>query len=133
MANVLVFPRMPHAPEQRRQPDRRRLPRGGRRASDRSGYAPLVLLVDEDAEAGEACEAILLKLRFAVAPARNVEEALRILTGLRPDVIVARSADAARLRMEVPGHIPVVAADEALNADALVEQVRVTLRSRKRI
>jgi hypothetical protein len=133
MANVLVFPRMPHAPEQRRQPDRRRLPRGGRRAADRSGYAPLVLLVDEDAEAGEACEAILLKLRFAVAPARNVADALKILTGLRPDVIVARSADAARLRMEVPGHIPVVAADETVKGDALVEKVRATLRSRKRI
>ena len=74
---------MPGAPDQRRGPDRRSRPRGGRRVEDKTGYAPLVLLVDEDAASGERCEAILAKLHFAVAPARSVEEALRVMSATR--------------------------------------------------
>lgn len=123
---------MPHTPEHRRGPDRRRLPRGGRRATDRAGYAPLVLLVDDDADNGNRCEAILSKLRFAVAPARGIDEALRIMTGVHPDLIVARSADAARLRAEAPPHVPVVVTtDGGMEGDALVEAIRRALRAKK--
>jgi hypothetical protein len=122
---------MPHTPEHRRGPDRRRLPRGGRRATDRPGYAPLVLLVD-DTDDGHRCEAILSKLRFAVAPARGIDEALRIMTGLQPDLIVARSADAARLRIEAPQHVRIVVpADDRMEGEALVEEIRRALRAKK--
>jgi CheY-like chemotaxis protein len=123
---------MPRSPDPRRGPDRRRLPRGGRRATDQAGYAPLVLLVDENAQSGEECEAILVKLRFAVAPARSAEEGVRIMTGLRPDLIVARSADAARLRESAAPHVPVVVmSGEAMDADALIRDIRHALRTKK--
>jgi hypothetical protein len=123
---------MPHTPEHRRGSDRRKLPRGGRRATDRDGYAPLVLLVG-DTENGNRCEAILSTLRFAVAPARSLDDALRIMTGLHPDLIVARAADAGRLRSEAPEHIPVVVATEGqVEADVLVEDIRRALRARKK-
>ena len=54
-------------------PDRRKLPRGGRRPGDADGFAPLVLVADEDVESSGRCEAILAGLRFAVAPARTAE------------------------------------------------------------
>src|SRR5918999_4434484 len=113
MGTVVSFPRMPGSPDQRRGgPDRRSRPRGGRRTDDKNGYAPLVLLVDEDAAGGERCEAILAKLHFAVAPARSVEEALRVMSALRPEIIVSRAADAGRLRAEAPEHVPVVPVED---------------------
>lgn len=122
---------MPHVPEHRRGPDRRRLPRGGRRATDRAGYAPLVLLVD-DIDNGNRCEAILSKLRFAVAPARGLDEALRIMTGLHPDLIVARSNDAAALRGAAPQQVPVVViTDESMEGDVLIAAIRRALRARR--
>ncbi len=123
---------MPHTPEQRRGPDRRRLPRGGRRATDRPGYAPLVLVVDEDADSGSRCEAILSKLRFAVAPARSVDEALRIMAAIHPDLVVTRESDAERLRTQAPKQVAVVVTpDGDVTAETLVEDIRKALRARK--
>ncbi len=129
MGTVVSFPRMPHEPEQRRSPDRRRQPRGGRRATDRPGFTPLVLVVDEEPENGSRCEAILSKLRFAVAPARSVGEALRIMAAIHPDLIVTREGNAARLRVGAPADIAIVATpDASLPGDALVEEIRKALR-----
>ena len=61
--------------ERRHARDRRRFARGGRRPYDRDGYAPLILVADDDADSTSHCEAILAALRFAVAPAHSVEEA----------------------------------------------------------
>lgn len=127
MGIVVSFPRMP-APEQRRGADRRTRARGGRRAEDKTGYAPLVLLVDENAASGERCEAILAKLHFAVAPARSVDEALRVMSALRPEIVVARSQDAGRLRTEAPEHVPVVPIEDGVGPEALIEQIRQALR-----
>lgn len=120
---------MPGVPEQRRGPDRRSRPRGGRRDGDRPGYAPLVLLVDADPEIGAHCEAILAKLRFAVAPTSSAEEAGRIMEALRPNVIVVRGVDADLIRRSTPADVPVVAiGEEHGDAESFVEAIRRGLR-----
>ena len=113
------------------RPDRRRLPRGGRRAGDREGYAPLVLLVGSDADVVGQSEAVLAKLRYAVAKSGTVEAALRVMSGLRPDIVVAGADDAARIRLEAPEHVPVVVLDDDMraNREALVEGIRETIRA----
>ena len=125
---------MAHILEHRRDgPDRRRHSRGGRRADDRDGYAPLVLLVGSDADVVGQSEAVLAKLRFAVATSATVEEALRVMNGLRPDIVVADAEGAARIRLEAPEHVPVVVLDDAMRADreALVEGIRETVRANR--
>jgi hypothetical protein len=123
---------MAHILEHRRGPDRRKQPRGGRRANEGNGFAPLVLLVDEGAGAVSRSEAILAKLRFAVATSGSVEEALRVVATLHPDLVVAADGDAERIRMEAPEHLPVVVMDDGLqsNPEALVEEIRKALRAR---
>ena len=65
-------------------------PRGGRRTGDKAGFAPLVLLVEENSENGARCEAILAKLRLPWHPPGTVDEALRVMEALRPNLVVAR-------------------------------------------
>jgi hypothetical protein len=79
-------------------------------------------------------EAVLAKLRFAVATSGTVEEALRVMKGLRPDVVVADADAASRLRREAPDHLRVVVMNDEMRGDreALVEQIRVTIRASKR-
>src|SRR5438552_286050 len=83
--------------ERREEADRRRHPRGGRRPGDLPGLTPLVLVVEQDSHARELCEAILVKLQFAVAPADSLVQSLALMASLQPDVIVARSGDVDRL------------------------------------
>ena len=121
---------MPGLPDKRQGEDRRSRPRGGRRAGDKAGYAPLVMVVDENAENGARCEAILAKLRFAVAPAHTVDEALRVMDALRPNLVVARVKDLAKLKRATPSGVPVVALTEEHNdLDLMVEEIRRALRS----
>lgn len=93
--------------------------------------APLVLLVGDDAAVVDQSEAVLAKLRFGVTTTSSVEDALRVLTGVRPDIIVAGPADAHRIRMEAPEHLPVVVMTEEMRVDRgmLIEGIRRTLRS----
>jgi hypothetical protein len=121
---------MSSVPE-RRGVDRRRLPRGGRRAEDSEGFSPLVMLVGNQPSIIEGSEAILAKLRFAVATSNSVEDALRALPDLKPDLIVAAEADEARLRSGTPAHVPVVVMSPGMqeNPEALVEAIRRTLRA----
>jgi len=132
MANVLVFPRMPGMPEHRRGGDRRAQRRGGRRATDEPGYAPLVLLVDEEGSKSRRCEAILARLHFAVAPASSTEEAIRVMAAVRPNIIVARVADAAALRQATSADVPVVLLNDDLDPELLVEEIRRELRAKRR-
>ena len=90
--------------ENRRGPDRRRMPRGGRRAGDAPGFAPLVLVVGRGETAVTQSEAVLARLKFAVTTSGTVEEALRVLSGIRPDVVVAEPEAASRIRLEAPEH-----------------------------
>jgi hypothetical protein len=132
VGNVVPFPRMPGLPDKRQGADRRSRPRGGRRTGDQAGFAPLVLLVEENAENGARCEAILCKLRFAVAPAHTVEEAMRVMDALRPNLVVARVTDAASLKRATPSGVPFVAlTDDHNDLDAMVEEIRRALRSVK--
>ena len=132
MGNVIAFRRMNDPHDQRRGPDRRSTPRGGRRQGDRKGYAPLVLIVDDNEDSNGRCEAILARLHFAVAPTKTIDEASRVMDALRPDIIVARVADAAALRQATAADLPIVLlADDLLDPEALVEEIRRQLRKHK--
>jgi hypothetical protein len=132
MSNVIPFPRMPEASHPRRNPDRRAFPRGGRRATDKAGHAPLVLLVDHDANTNARCEAILAKLHFAVAPTRTIEEAKRVMDSLRPNIIVATVAEAAALRQANAADVPVVILNDVMDPETLVDEIRRELRAHLR-
>ena len=121
---------MPYDRE-RRGPDRRRTPRGGRRAEDREGFAPLVMLVGDEPAVIERSEAILAKLRFAVATSNSVDHALRVLPELNPDIVVASEWDGARIRSRAPGDLPIVVIDRSMQDDpeALIREIRRALRA----
>jgi hypothetical protein len=117
--------------ENRRGPDRRRSPRGGRRAGDVQGFAPLVLVVGRGETAVAQSEAVLARLKFAVTTSATVDEALRVLSGIRPDVVVAEPDAASRIRLEAPEHVPVVEMSDDMrgNPDALIDGIRYALRA----
>jgi len=132
MGHVIAFRRTQGLPENRQGPDRRGTQRGGRRATDTPGYAPLVLLIDADEDSNARCEAILARLHFAVAPTRSIEEAKKVMESLRPNLVVARIADAAALKQATGADLPLVLlADDLLDPEALVEEIRRELRARQ--
>jgi hypothetical protein len=118
-------------PELRQAPDRRREPRGGRRPGDRSGFAPLVLVADEEAASGDMCEALLATLHFAVARVDSVDKAAAVLSTLVPDVIVARGRDVSPLqRAAWPSGVPFVTVTDGLqDPQALIEAIRNAIRA----
>ncbi len=117
-------------PERRIGSDRRRHPRGGRRPGDRSGFAPLVMVIDGDHRRRDLTEAILAKLQFAVAPVESVEKAIAIARALRPSLIVCGPSDEAHVRDGVDPSLPIVpVAAEVAVTDALVEVVRAAIRA----
>ena len=124
----------PQTPERRQSPDRRRLPRGGRRPGDHQGYAPLVLVADDDEDSNSRCEAILAKLRFAVAPAHTADEAVRVMQVLRPNIVVAHLKDEGLLRRKMESEpamagVPVLTLNDATkDPETLVEAIRRVLR-----
>ena len=117
---------MTDASERRNGPDRRGRPRGGRRTTDQAGYSPLVLVVDRDAHGRDTCEAILAKLRFAVAPVESAEKALSLMAALRPDIVVVRESEAALLRGI---STPLVVMEPSQEPLALIEEIRRALRA----
>jgi PleD family two-component response regulator len=126
---------MPSKPtERRRVSDRRRQPRGGRRPGDRDGYAPLVLVADDDHDSAARCEAILARLKFAVAPARTADEAIRVMQVLRPNIVVSHLKDGQGLERSMASDpamadVPVLVLTPATAApEALVEEIRRVLR-----
>jgi len=118
-------------PELRQGPDRRREPRGGRRPGDASGFAPLVLVADEDAASGDMCETLLATLRFAVARVDSMDKAVSVISTLLPDVIVARARDVSPLqRAAWPSGVPfVTVTDHMREPDALIDAIRVAIRA----
>ena len=117
--------------EQRRETDRRKIARGGRRPTDKTGFAPLVLVADEDDESGHMCEVILAKLRFAVARVDSLDKAITVIGTLRPDVIVARAKDVSPLqRAAWPSGVPfVTVTDDIREPDALIYAIRSAIRA----
>jgi hypothetical protein len=118
-------------PDLRQRPDRRREPRGGRRPGDAAGFAPLVLVADEDADGGDMCEALLATRRFAVARVDSVDKAISVISTLLPDVIVARGRDVSPLqRAAWPSGVPFVTVTDGLrDPEALIEAIRHAIRS----
>jgi hypothetical protein len=58
-----------------------------------------------------------------------VEEALRVMDALRPNVIVARVADVVRLRNASPSGVPlVVITDDLTDPEAMIEAIRQAIR-----
>ena len=110
--------------------ERRSQPRGGRRPADADGLAPLVMTVGDHAAVGDAAAAVLATLKFAVTPSATVDEALRVLETMQPDIIVATAEDAARIRLECPEHNSVVVVSRAMRDDPqlLVDEIRSSLR-----
>ena len=117
--------------EHRHLPDRRKQSRGGRRAEDRPGFAPLILVADEDASSRDMCETILARLHFAVAPVDSIDKAVSVISTLRPDVIVVHAKDPAALeRAAWPSGVPFVAVtDEMKDPELLVEAIRRAIRA----
>jgi len=118
--------------EKRHLPDRRRRPRGGRRAGDVAGFTPLVFVVS-DKRRREVSEAILAKLRFAVAPFDSADAAAAMMLSLRPEVVVAGRLDYMKLRDKMaPANnglpIPLVLIPDGATPEAVVEAVRAALR-----
>ena len=117
-----------------RGPERRRHPRGGRRTADIAGYTPLVFVVDDAAGRRDVCEAILAKLRFAVAPFESVEQALGAMKALRPEAVVVRYGEADAMRERVRAGrdgdpIPVVGISSGTESpESVVEALRRALR-----
>ena len=122
--------------DRRGLPDRRSSPRGGRRPGDPQGYSPLILVADDDANSGAHCVAILARLRFAVAPAHSVDEAIKVMSSLHPTLVVTRLKDEAALREQMAanpaiGAIPIVALTPENDAPQLMlDEIRRVLRER---
>jgi CheY-like chemotaxis protein len=123
---------MPDRPV-RTTPDRRSQPRGGRRPADVDGQTPLVMVVGDHSGVSNVAEAVLAKLKFAVSPSRSVDDALRVLTTLRPDLILATADDAARLRREAPEHLAVLTVSDRMREDPeqLIEEIRKAIRANR--
>jgi CheY-like chemotaxis protein len=92
-------------------PDRRMMPRGGRRPYDVPGRYPPVLLADAYEAARVACVAYLDLFGFEVAEAAIPAEALALVeSGWAPQVILADAESAARLSRRFASLPPPVSA-----------------------
>ena len=126
---------MSDSADKRRGPDRRRFSRGGRRDTDIRGYTPLVFVVDSRPSGRDACEAILAKLRFAVAPFDSLEKAKRAMEGLKPDLVLVPPDGLDEMQRALPAGrnenpLPVLALpDSDLSMSTLIEEVRRALRA----
>jgi FixJ family two-component response regulator len=126
---------MSDSADKRRGPDRRRFSRGGRRDTDIRGYTPLVFVVDSRPSGRDACEAILAKLRFAVAPFDSLEKAKRAMEGLKPDLVLVTRDGLDEMRNALPAGrnespLPVLPLPEGdLSMSTLIDEVRRALRA----
>jgi FixJ family two-component response regulator len=94
----------------------------------------MIIVIDGDAGRREISEAILAKLRFAVAPFASAEQAISAMRALLPGAIVAHEDAAAEIREHLASDrtgrtIPLLAVTPDLaTPDALVEALRRLLR-----
>jgi DNA-binding response OmpR family regulator len=100
--------------ERRRVTDRRKAPRGGRRATDRPGRHPQVLIADSYEGARIPCAKYLDRLGFSVLEAGDGHKALAHIDARLPHVIVIENglpdapvAQVAR-RLHGPRAVPLI-------------------------
>jgi DNA-binding response OmpR family regulator len=107
--------------ERRHAPNRRRVPRGGRRALDVPGRYPPVLVADSDDGARGVCVRCLERFGFQVEQAATGEAVVAIVERCRPHVAIAELTlprdDEFQARMRAHG-IPYIAT--ATNGSAFV-------------
>jgi len=72
-------------------PDRRRVPRGGRRTADRPGQYPIVLVAESCADVRRPLVRYLAAFHFRVVEASDGNEMLKTITGVRPHVVLTES------------------------------------------
>jgi hypothetical protein len=112
-------------------PDRRLVPRGGRRVGDPPGLSPLIMVLEPEAALRSSAEEILAVGRFAVAPVVSVEGALAICRRVVPAVIVCAESEVDRLRGELlPMILPIVAMLSDDDPGDLIERIRAAIRGR---
>jgi hypothetical protein len=103
--------------------------------TDIQGYTPLVFVVDARPSGRDACEAILAKLRFAVAPFDSLEKAKHAMEGLRPDLVLVAKEHLDELRGLVPAGrndspLPILPLPEGeVSMASLIDEVRRALRT----
>ena len=91
-------------------------------------------VVDPRPSGREASEAILAKLRFAVAPFDAIEQARRALHGLKPDIVLVVPEWIDELRGDLPvgrngQPVPILPLRPDAAPTALVEDIRQALRA----
>jgi hypothetical protein len=89
------------------------------------GLTPLVLVVGPPAPARNASEAVLVKLRFAVATSETTDEALQLMATLRPDIVVVPPEDVLDIRTAAAENQTVIVMRD--DPDLLVEAIRHSL------
>ena len=124
------------AVERRRSFDRRRVPRGGRRATDRPGHHPAVLVADHYDSARQPCARYLAAFHFDVLQAADGGQAINYVTAAGPSVILVEWAlpamPAARLYQWLAenGHtrdIPIIVLMGAYDGSAPIPPVAAIL------
>jgi len=97
----------------------------------------MVVVIDDDVTRLDLSEAILAKLRFAVAPFASVDKAISAMEALRPEIVVARTDAVHKLRGRLPvdrdGRVipllPLTA--ELAEPPALIEALRQLIRQHR--
>jgi DNA-binding response OmpR family regulator len=117
--------------------DRRRVPRGGRRASDRPGRYPPILVAESYEGVRQACARYLQQFNFDVMEAADGEEALARIVASPPQLILTEwnlpSMPAGRLAQWVAqrrpkSDIPVIILANAVEGEGKVPRVAGVLR-----
>jgi CheY-like chemotaxis protein len=85
---IVVALLWPHAMMPRAELDRRRVPRGGRRGSDRPGRYPPVLVAESYEGVRHACARYLQHYNFDVTEAADGEQALARIVASPPQLIL---------------------------------------------
>lgn len=89
-------------------PDRRLVPRGGRRDDDIPGRYPPVLVADRDAASRAPCVGYLNWFGFEVTEAASAEEAAAVIDTVRPHAVVADVNLAADLSPVIRSSVPLI-------------------------
>jgi CheY-like chemotaxis protein len=123
--------------ERRTEEDRRRVPRGGRRAIDRPGRYPPVLVAESYDGVRQACVRYLQQFNFEVAEAADGEEALARIVASPPQLILTEwnlpAMPAPRLVQWVAqrrpdGDIPVIILANSVEVEGSIPKVAGVLR-----